>query len=272
MPAAVCAASANYLQTERLDIFLSHAHLDHVAGLTYLINVVPADVVRNTTVHGEAAKLAAVREHLFAEPIFPVAPTFRFEPLGGICPLPGGGIALAFPLEAPRRLDRLSTRLARPFDGLRHRHDRRRECRLREQNSRRRLAGTRSLLSRTTPAISRRSPVTAACIAVAEVRLPRPMSADSSWFTLIRKVDADATFDLRDARRVFEKTEFGFDCTGIRVLSHRSELAGFRFRPQSRCRNVHESAPCQSRKSGFFCGLISACPNCRSPAVADSEM
>ena len=46
----------NYLQTERLDIFLSHAHLDHVAGLTYLINVVPAEVVRNTTVHGDAGK------------------------------------------------------------------------------------------------------------------------------------------------------------------------------------------------------------------------
>ena len=90
-----------HLQTDRLEIFLTHAHLDHVAGLTYLVNVVPAEVLKNTTVHGEAAKLAAVREHLFAELIFPVAPPFRFEPLSGPCPLPGGGTLTYFPLRHP---------------------------------------------------------------------------------------------------------------------------------------------------------------------------
>src|SRR3954451_22666975 len=34
-----------HLQTEQLDVFLSHAHLDHVSGLTYLVNLVPADVL-----------------------------------------------------------------------------------------------------------------------------------------------------------------------------------------------------------------------------------
>jgi ribonuclease BN (tRNA processing enzyme) len=90
-----------YLQTDRLDVFLSHAHLDHVAGLTYLINVVPDEVAANTIVRGESAKLAAVREHLFAELIFPVAPPFRFEPLGESCPLPGGGTLTHFPLKHP---------------------------------------------------------------------------------------------------------------------------------------------------------------------------
>src|SRR5687767_7522399 len=74
----------DYLATDRLDVFLTHAHLDHVAGLTYLINVVPRDVLNRTTVRGDAAKLAAVREHLFATPIFPVQPPFRFEPLTSI--------------------------------------------------------------------------------------------------------------------------------------------------------------------------------------------
>ena len=32
-----------HLQTEQLDIFLSHAHLDHISGLTYLVNLVPAE-------------------------------------------------------------------------------------------------------------------------------------------------------------------------------------------------------------------------------------
>src|SRR5437588_9667772 len=65
---------ANYLQTDHLDIFLTHAHLDHVAGLTYLVNLVPPEVLTRTTIHAEAATLNAVREHLFAEAIFPVAP------------------------------------------------------------------------------------------------------------------------------------------------------------------------------------------------------
>lgn len=92
---------ATYLQTDRLDVFLTHAHLDHVAGLTYLINLVPANVLDNTTVYGDAAKLDAVREHLFAEPIFPVEPPFRFAPFSGPCKLPGGGTLTAFPLDHP---------------------------------------------------------------------------------------------------------------------------------------------------------------------------
>lgn len=90
-----------YLSTDRLDIFLTHAHLDHIAGLTYLVNLVPADVLARTTVHGEAAKLVAVREHLFAELIFPVKPTFNFAPLAGPCPLPNGGTLTYFPLQHP---------------------------------------------------------------------------------------------------------------------------------------------------------------------------
>jgi ribonuclease BN (tRNA processing enzyme) len=91
----------DYLQTERLDIFLSHAHLDHIAGLTYLINLVPENMLRDTTVHGEAAKLAAIREHLFAPLIFPVAPSFQFQPLEQPWQLPGGGMLDHFPLKHP---------------------------------------------------------------------------------------------------------------------------------------------------------------------------
>lgn len=90
-----------YLHTDRLDIFLTHAHLDHIAGLTYLINLVPSDVLARTIVHGEAEKLAAIREHLFAELIFPVKPAFAFQALDGSCPLPGGGTLSYFPLKHP---------------------------------------------------------------------------------------------------------------------------------------------------------------------------
>jgi ribonuclease BN (tRNA processing enzyme) len=90
-----------YLQTSGLEVFLTHAHLDHVLGLTYLVNLVPPAVLANSTLHAEASKLAAVREHLFAEPIFPVAPPFKFAPLTAKCSLPGGGTLEYFPLVHP---------------------------------------------------------------------------------------------------------------------------------------------------------------------------
>lgn len=90
-----------YLTTDHLDIFLTHAHLDHIAGLTYLINLVPPDVLERTTVHAESQKIAAVRNHLFAEAIFPVAPPFRFAALEGPQALPDGGQLEYFPLVHP---------------------------------------------------------------------------------------------------------------------------------------------------------------------------
>src|SRR3954471_19173257 len=90
-----------FLQTERLDVFLTHAHLDHVAGLTYLLNVVPEDVQAASVVHGEGAKLAAVWEHLFAAAIFPVPPKFGFAELAGAVDVGGGGRVTWFPLEHP---------------------------------------------------------------------------------------------------------------------------------------------------------------------------
>jgi ribonuclease BN (tRNA processing enzyme) len=106
-----------HLQTDRLDIFLSHSHLDHISGLTYLVNLVPPNVLPRTIVHGDAAKLAAIRDHLFAEPIFPVTPPFQFEPLQESFALPGGGRLTHFPLVHPGgslgfRLDGLGHSLA----------------------------------------------------------------------------------------------------------------------------------------------------------------
>lgn len=90
-----------HLATDRLDIFLSHAHLDHIAGLTYLISLASRAVQARTTVHGNEAKLAAVRDHLFDEVIFPVPPRFNFAPLTGPCDLPEGGKLEYFPLKHP---------------------------------------------------------------------------------------------------------------------------------------------------------------------------
>ena len=91
----------DYLTTDRLNVFLTHAHLDHVLGLTYLLGVVNAEVLARTTVHAAQEKLDAVRTHLFSEPLFPVTPTFHMQPLAGPAPLAGGGKLTHFPLNHP---------------------------------------------------------------------------------------------------------------------------------------------------------------------------
>jgi len=70
-----------YLKTQSIDILLTHAHLDHVVGLTYLLDILyqhPLDEVR---VHGESTKLDAVRKHLFSPDIFPVEPPYTEKPI-----------------------------------------------------------------------------------------------------------------------------------------------------------------------------------------------
>ncbi len=66
------------LQTDTLDVFLSHAHLDHVCGLTFFLVPVLRGDVKTVRVHGTKETLAAVREHLFAEALFPVDPPYEW--------------------------------------------------------------------------------------------------------------------------------------------------------------------------------------------------
>ena len=93
--------AAEYLATSELDIFLTHAHLDHVIGLTYLFDINYQHPLERITVHAEAAKLAAIEEHLFAAPLFPLRPPGEFRALTGEVPLAQGGRLRHFPLAHP---------------------------------------------------------------------------------------------------------------------------------------------------------------------------
>jgi ribonuclease BN (tRNA processing enzyme) len=90
------------LQTAELDIFLTHAHLDHVIGLTYLFDLMRQHPLRQVTVHALPEKIREIQTHLFAESLFPKQPPFEFRalPEDGV-ELAGSGRLTWFPLVHP---------------------------------------------------------------------------------------------------------------------------------------------------------------------------
>jgi ribonuclease BN (tRNA processing enzyme) len=89
------------IQTPALDIFLTHAHLDHIVGLTYLFDVLHDKQVERVSVHGQQRVLDAVQRHLLAEPLFPAPLPCDYRELPQAFPLPGGGTLTHFPLVHP---------------------------------------------------------------------------------------------------------------------------------------------------------------------------
>lgn len=75
---------AQRIETDSLDIFLSHGHLDHVVGLTYLLDILYQRPLEEVRVHGDAQKLTAIRQHLFSPELFPVEPPYIEKPLDGL--------------------------------------------------------------------------------------------------------------------------------------------------------------------------------------------
>ncbi len=92
---------ADYLTTDAVDIFLTHAHLDHVVGLTYLFDVMQTRPLKRITVHGEQEKLDAIKEHLFSKFLFPVDPPFEMQSLEPRVELADGAVLTHFPLTHP---------------------------------------------------------------------------------------------------------------------------------------------------------------------------
>ena len=69
------------LKTRELDIFLTHAHLDHIQGLTFFIVPLLLGTVTRCRVHANPKTIDAIRRHLFSEAVFPVLPDFEFVAL-----------------------------------------------------------------------------------------------------------------------------------------------------------------------------------------------
>jgi ribonuclease Z len=89
------------LATRTLDIFITHAHLDHVVGLTYLLSTTWQRPLERVTVHGAADKLVAIREHLLADELFPAPLKCAWQPLEGAGISLGKACISHFPLAHP---------------------------------------------------------------------------------------------------------------------------------------------------------------------------
>lgn len=94
----------------RIDhIVLTHSHLDHIVSVPFIADSVGAQRDTPITVHGLPETLAAIRRHVFAEPIWPdftvtpspEQPFLRFEPfaLDETLALGGGRQVRALPVN-----------------------------------------------------------------------------------------------------------------------------------------------------------------------------
>lgn len=90
------------LQTTELDIFLTHAHLDHVSGLTNFIVPFITRQLTRATVYAREPYLTEVQTYLFSQPLFPVNPGFVYRELATEVTLHGGGKLTHIPLTHPR--------------------------------------------------------------------------------------------------------------------------------------------------------------------------
>ncbi len=69
------------IQTDTLDIFLSHVHLDHSVGLTFLYDVLFEKNLSRVTVHVDQNKISSIRDHLHSQDLFPVQPNYEIVPI-----------------------------------------------------------------------------------------------------------------------------------------------------------------------------------------------
>ena len=79
------------LQTRELQVFLSHAHLDHVLGLTWFQPVFKLGWVDRASVFAKPDVLEAIQSHLSETPIFSGRLRFEFVPLPDEVAIADGG-------------------------------------------------------------------------------------------------------------------------------------------------------------------------------------
>lgn len=68
------------IETDNLNILISHAHLDHTSGLVYIIDILYKHPgLKNITVHAMNKHIGAIKTHLYDSSMFPVPPMYDFR-------------------------------------------------------------------------------------------------------------------------------------------------------------------------------------------------
>lgn len=91
------------IQTETLDLFLSHIHLDHSVGLTFLLDVLYQKDVKRLRVHVAEEKIDVIKKNLYHPLLFPVQPEYEICPLveDQLMTLDSGATISPFALKHP---------------------------------------------------------------------------------------------------------------------------------------------------------------------------
>ncbi|MDB5387626.1 MAG: rbn [Planctomycetaceae bacterium] len=89
------------LQSDELDLFVTHAHLDHVCGLTYFVVPFITGQLKTARVHVKQQYLSGIEKYLFSEPLFPLNPGFVYHELSDPVILRDGGRVSHMPLTHP---------------------------------------------------------------------------------------------------------------------------------------------------------------------------
>jgi ribonuclease Z len=198
-----------HLATPTLDVLVTHAHLDHVVGLTYLLSTTYQRPLERITIHGGVEKLAAIREHLLSEQLFPAPLTCQWQALpdepfligqARVTPFrvlhPGGAVgyrldwprgSLAYVTDTTAGPDAEYVSCIRGVDVLVH------ECNFRDGQE---AWAAKTGHSSTTPVAQ-----VAAAAGVKRLILTHFDSLD----------ETDDPIDLAAARRAFAATELGYD-------------------------------------------------------------
>lgn len=90
-----------HLQTDEVQIVLSHAHLDHICGLTFFLPTLLSGQVKSAKLYGDPKTLHAVQTHLFSEEVFPILPSYEFIELPQTLEVGRGGKLTHIPQEHP---------------------------------------------------------------------------------------------------------------------------------------------------------------------------
>lgn len=89
------------LKTLGLDVFLTHGHLDHICGLTFILVPMLRGDISQVRVFGSKRCLDGVRTHLLADALFPVEPDFEWHELSHEVTLRSGAILRTISLDHP---------------------------------------------------------------------------------------------------------------------------------------------------------------------------